>query len=380
LLAWTDDPPATEVRPLSGARTVALRYGASLDPTTFHAMLDGERVSPAFHPEAGAAETVTLDFIGGRNHLVLQASSTDGLTHITLGDLFGVFNDAGLDVMRNTRNEQQPWVSNSPIQGKFHFTPPAVATVSLFVDESVLPKPTPNPPPQVMDTEVVSSTGASLDYIQEAYILLGERKFTQAHRVLAEAKRVDPQSNLSYSYDGFTWFLQAEELAEQAKRAQYSKKSVDAAQALYTKAFAEYDAAIDLDPFYQPTRRHRGVAIMAVNRLMKAAERKTNDQLDRALVDLRDAVRLDPTSKRASTALGVVHILRGEYQQALKAFNAAIELDPKYLPPYAGRCAAYTKLGKVKEAKADAAVAARAEGLQGNCVKVIFSSSAPTSL
>jgi hypothetical protein len=84
LLAWTDDPPATEVRPLSGARTVALRYGAALDPTTFHATLDGERVSDAFKPEPGTSETVALGFIGGRNHLVLQASSKDGLTHITL--------------------------------------------------------------------------------------------------------------------------------------------------------------------------------------------------------------------------------------------------------------------------------------------------------
>lgn len=84
LLAWTDDPPATEVRPLSGKRAVALRYGAALDPATFHATLDGERVSPAFTPEPGTAETVTLDLIGGRNHLVLQASSKDGLVHATL--------------------------------------------------------------------------------------------------------------------------------------------------------------------------------------------------------------------------------------------------------------------------------------------------------
>src|SRR5262245_41357983 len=84
LLAWTDDPPATEVRPLSGDRRVALSYGAALDPATFHATLDDERVTPSFHPEPGKRETVTLDFIGGRNHLVLQASSADGLTHITI--------------------------------------------------------------------------------------------------------------------------------------------------------------------------------------------------------------------------------------------------------------------------------------------------------
>jgi len=84
LLAWTDSPPAIEVRPLSGARTVALRYGAALDPATFHATLDGERVTAAFHPEPGSAETVALAFIGGRNQLVLEASSSDGLSHITL--------------------------------------------------------------------------------------------------------------------------------------------------------------------------------------------------------------------------------------------------------------------------------------------------------
>lgn len=84
LLAWADDPPATEVRPLSGDRTIKLRYGAALDPATFHATLDDERVTPSFKPEPGTSETVTLDFIGGRNHLVIQGRSADGLQHITL--------------------------------------------------------------------------------------------------------------------------------------------------------------------------------------------------------------------------------------------------------------------------------------------------------
>ena len=84
LLAWSDDPPAVEVRALSAAHTVGLRYGAALDPASFHATLDGERVSPAFHPEPGTTETVALEFIGGRNHLVVEASSKDGLTHATI--------------------------------------------------------------------------------------------------------------------------------------------------------------------------------------------------------------------------------------------------------------------------------------------------------
>ena len=83
LLGWTDAAPAIEVRPLSGPITVGIRYGV-LDPATFHAELDGERVSDLFHPEAGAEETVALPFIAGRNRLRLMASSPDGLEHLTI--------------------------------------------------------------------------------------------------------------------------------------------------------------------------------------------------------------------------------------------------------------------------------------------------------
>lgn len=83
LLQWADDPPATEVRPLSGARTVTVRYGA-LAPETFHAELDGEPVTALFAPAPNTVETVTLPFIGGRNHLKLGASGVGGLEHIAI--------------------------------------------------------------------------------------------------------------------------------------------------------------------------------------------------------------------------------------------------------------------------------------------------------
>lgn len=83
LLGWTDAVPAVEVRPLSGPITIGVRYGA-LVPATFHAELDGERVTELFHPEAGAEETVALPFIAGRNRLVLMANSPDQLEYLTL--------------------------------------------------------------------------------------------------------------------------------------------------------------------------------------------------------------------------------------------------------------------------------------------------------
>lgn len=83
ILGWDDDPPAIEVRPLSGFRTVRVRYGALL-PAAFVAELDGERVTALFHPVPHTVETVELPFIGGRNRLLIAASNPDGLVHITL--------------------------------------------------------------------------------------------------------------------------------------------------------------------------------------------------------------------------------------------------------------------------------------------------------
>ena len=47
-------------------------------------------------------------------------------------DVFRLFNQVGLDVKRATGGQQQPWVSNSPIEGDFYFTAapaPAATTV-----------------------------------------------------------------------------------------------------------------------------------------------------------------------------------------------------------------------------------------------------------
>lgn len=128
MLAWADDPPATEVRPLAGARTVAVRYGA-LAPATFYAELDGEPVAALFHPEPGATETVELPFIGGRNTLRIGASSPDGREHIALERVV-VFArlpsdaDAAERLRSRPELEHELWKQRTPVA-----TPAAPATV-----------------------------------------------------------------------------------------------------------------------------------------------------------------------------------------------------------------------------------------------------------
>jgi len=51
-------------------------------------------------------------------------------------DIFEAFNEVGLMVKRETGGAQQPWVSNSPIDGKFYFkSPPAAASSAGRTDQ-----------------------------------------------------------------------------------------------------------------------------------------------------------------------------------------------------------------------------------------------------
>jgi hypothetical protein len=68
--------------------------------------------------------------------------------------------------------------------------------------------------------------------------------------------------------------------------------------------------AIQLDPSYAPVRRHRGNTIVATYKALRALGRPTNDILDRAIDDLKDAVKLDPTSKANTNALREAQLLK----------------------------------------------------------------------
>ena len=47
-------------------------------------------------------------------------------------DIFQTFNEVGLEVKRSTGGSQQPWLSSSPIDGRFYFVSPSGSAVSAF--------------------------------------------------------------------------------------------------------------------------------------------------------------------------------------------------------------------------------------------------------
>src|SRR5262249_41085969 len=63
-------------------------------------------------------------------------------------------------------------------------------------------------------------------------------------------------------------------------------------------------------PSYAPVRRHRGNTIVATYNALRALHQPTNDILDRAIDDLKDAERHDPTSEANRHALEEAYRLK----------------------------------------------------------------------
>jgi tetratricopeptide (TPR) repeat protein len=204
-------------------------------------------------------------------------------------ELFTMLNETGLAVMAATNNLQQPWLSFSPISGRVVLNPSDVGVAEA------LPV---RPAPEVLgktDSDVPPPSpftgGASLDLIQRAYKQLDSNDYAGARGTLTEAINADKNFAPAYSFRGFAWYLEG------------LTKDPQNALVAYRQGFSDLDIAIQLDPKYAPVRRHRGNTIVATYKALRALGKPTNDILDHAIDDLKDAVKLDPTSKANALAL-----------------------------------------------------------------------------
>jgi len=75
--------------------------------------------------------------------------------------------------------------------------------------------------------------------------------------------------------------------------------------------------------------------------------------LDSALADYNEAIRLDPTYERAYDDRGNVYRRKGDLDRALADYNEAIHLDPKYAAAYDNRGASYFERGDLERALVD---------------------------
>jgi Caspase domain/Tetratricopeptide repeat len=255
-------------------------------------------------------------------------------------ELLATLNEVGLAVMAATNDQQQPWISASPISGKFYLNPADVVPGIPSTPQILYAPDPPAPPPRTHDT------GISMGYIQLASKQLDKKDYAGARATLTESIAADPNFAPAYSYRGFAWYLEG------------LRNDPQTALLAYRQGFPDLDKAIRLDPSYAPVRRHRGNVIVATYNALRALGKPTNDILDRAIDDLKDAMKLDPTSKVSANALGEAYLIKGSYRSAIESFNRAIERDRSYAAPYSGLCVAYRMLGDRDAAHKNAQFAA----------------------
>jgi formylglycine-generating enzyme required for sulfatase activity len=107
--------------PFSG-RSLAVAGGRMRDASSGLAEMQvpsGTLISFATQPKSVAQD-------GSDGHSPYSRALADTIRRPGLG-IFDVFNQVGLEVKRSTGGVQQPWVSNSPIEGVFYFAPPGGA-------------------------------------------------------------------------------------------------------------------------------------------------------------------------------------------------------------------------------------------------------------
>ena len=108
------------------------------------------------------------------------------------------------------------------------------------------------------------------------------------------------------------------------------------------RALADFDQAVRLDPNYANAFNNRGIAWQA------------KGNLDRAIADHSEAIRLDPKDKAGAYRFrSIAWRLKGDVDRATADASQAIRLYPDYNAAYVARGLAYEDKRDVERARAD---------------------------
>lgn len=217
-------------------------------------------------------------------------------------------------------------------------------------------------------SEVIASPAADASRRAEALVLRGSLRADSAQDARAAADfgralRIDPTMVRAYIERGQMHF------------------SRDA----FESAIRDYDRALEIHPGWEEALSLRDAAMRAsaegrmsqLEILTRAlAERPQDDalwnnrcwlravsgeELEFALADCNEAIRLNPRSSEAYDSRGLVNLKRGDNAAALSDYEAALRLAPGSGHYLYGRGVARMRLGQPEAARADFTAAERAE-------------------
>jgi lipoprotein NlpI len=107
------------------------------------------------------------------------------------------------------------------------------------------------------------------------------------------------------------------------------------------RAIADYSEAIKLYPSYAVAYNNRGFAYVS------------KQDYDRAIADFSQAIKLDPKYAAAFYNRGAAYSVRNEYDRAIADFSAAIQLEPNFAAAFYNRGTAYAAKNEYDSAIVD---------------------------
>jgi len=91
----------------------------------------------------------------------------------------------------------------------------------------------------------------------------------------------------------------------------------------------------------------------AVNYTNRGNRYRDKGDLDHAIADFNEAIRIDPEHVMAFNNRGVAYSYKGDLDRAIADYNEAIRIDPKFAMAFINRGAAYSDKGDIDRAIAD---------------------------
>jgi tetratricopeptide (TPR) repeat protein len=130
----------------------------------------------------------------------------------------------------------------------------------------------------------------------------------------------------------------------------------------FTEAKEEFQKALKIDAFYEPARgslkiiadvMDQKIEMETAFHLFKGAVYQNRGQVSKAIAQCNKAIEINPEYAPVYNSRGFAYIGKGEYDEAISDFNKAIEINPKFTMAYNNRGYAYGIKGQYDQAISD---------------------------